>query len=110
MPSLPVQVISIIADLAIFSFVVYYFFKLWSREKELEKKENKIDTEYHQIVDTALTKERKIIEDATTEADQIIAGAKHINQGVKDEINQALQMMVVDIQKQAMGAHHHQGL
>jgi cell division septum initiation protein DivIVA len=104
MPDLPFQIISLIADLAIFCFVFYYFSKLWSKEKELEQKEKKVDTDYHQIVDTALTRERKIIDDATSEADRIIAGAKHINQGVRDEVNQALQMMVADIQKQAMGA------
>lgn len=102
MPALFTQIATLVADLAIVSFIIYYFLRLWTREKDLEKKEHKIDNDYHQIVDNALTKERKIIEDATTQADQIIAQANHINQGVKDEINQALQVMVVDIQKQAM--------
>jgi hypothetical protein len=104
MPNLPFQVITFIADLAILIFVIYYFRKLGVKEKELEQKENKIDTQYHQVVDDALTKERKILAYATSESDEIIAQAKHVNQGVKDEVNQALQMMVVDIQKQAHDA------
>jgi hypothetical protein len=101
MPDLPFQIINILTSLAIFVFVGYYFFKLGKREQELDKKEGKLDTDYHQIVDNALTKERKILEDATVEADQIIAGAKNISKSVRDEVNQALELMVVDIQKEA---------
>ncbi len=101
MPDLPLQIIGLITDLLFFLFIGYYFFRFRAKESELSEKEDKIDTDYHRIVDTALAKERKILEDATSEADQIIAGAQHINQTVKDEINQALQAMVADIQKEA---------
>jgi len=104
MPALPLQIMSLVADFMIFGLVIYYIVRLRNQEKEIQKKETKIDTNYHQIVDDALSKERKIIEDATTEADQIIGEAKHINQGVRDEVNQALQMLVADIQKKAFEA------
>jgi hypothetical protein len=104
MPALPLQIMSLVADFMIFGLVVYYFIRLRNQEKELRKKETRIDTNYHQIVDDALSKERKIIDDATAEADQIIGDAKHINQGVRDEVNQALQMLVADIQKRAYEA------
>ena len=102
MPTLPLQTIQVVADLAIFFFIGYYFLKLRAKEAELDKREGKVDADYHQIVDTALAKERKILEDATAEADQIIAGARHVSQSAKDEVSRALQLMVVDIQKEAM--------
>jgi hypothetical protein len=100
MPTLPLQLLQIVVDLTVFIFLWYYFFHLRHKETELDKRENKLDSDYHQIVDTALAKERKILEDATSEADQIIAGARHVSQSVKDQVNQALQLMVVDIQKE----------
>jgi hypothetical protein len=102
MPTLPFLIFNAIADLAVFAFISWYFFSLQAKQKELDKREGKLDTDYHQIVDNALTKERKILEDATAEADQIIAGAKVVSKTVKDEVNNALQIMVVDIQKEVM--------
>lgn len=102
MPALVIQVIQIYADLVIIIFVSFYFLKLWNREKELEKKESKIDTDYHHVVDNALAKERKIIDDATHEAEQIIAGAYYVNKASKDTVDQALQKMIADIQKDAI--------
>ncbi|HSW88925.1 MAG TPA: hypothetical protein VLG12_07215 [Candidatus Saccharimonadales bacterium] len=99
--ALPFQIITIVADLLIFIFIGYYFFKFSKKEKEIEQKESKIDTNYHQIVDDALSKERKIIDDATHEADQIIAGAHYLNQASKETVDQALQIMISDIQKEA---------
>ena len=55
---------------------------------------------YHNL--KKFEEERKILEDATAEADQIIAGARHVSQSAKDEVSRALQLMVVDIQKEAM--------
>ena len=102
MPSLLFQLTTIAADLMIFLFVGYYLIKIRSKEKNLEKKEGKIDTNYHQIVDNALAKERKILEDATNEADQIITGAQYIRLASKETVDQAMQKMVADIQKEAV--------
>lgn len=108
MPTLLFQVITIIADLVIINFAAYYLLKvhrkeknLQARETELKIKEGKIDTNYHQVVDDALTKERKILEDATAEADHIIVDAEYINKATKDAVNEALQKMTIDIQKEA---------
>ncbi|HSW87734.1 MAG TPA: hypothetical protein VLF89_02335 [Candidatus Saccharimonadales bacterium] len=99
--TLPFEIITITADFFIFIFIGYYFFKFSKKEKAIEQKEGKIDTNYHQIVDDALSKERKIIDDATHEADQIIAGAHYLNQASKETVDQALQIMISDIQKEA---------
>src|SRR5438105_5762716 len=101
MPAQLFQVITLLADLAIFIFVAYYLLKLRTKEKTLERKEGKIDTNYHQIVDDALSKERKIIDDATHEADQIITGAHYIKHASKEAVDEALQRAVDDIQKEA---------
>lgn len=87
------QVMSITADLVLFLFVGHYMYRLYNREKEVEKREKKIDTEYHQVVDDALSKERKILEDATSEAEQIIADTEFVSEGSKQEVDQALEDM-----------------
>lgn len=102
MSNLLFQAITVVANLEIFLFVLYYIWRLHSKEKELEKKEGKIDFTYHQIVDNALSRERKILEDATTEADQIIVNAEYVNQESKDEVDEALKKMMTDIQKETL--------
>lgn len=102
MPDLLFQYITLWADLLIFIFVGYYFWEFRTREKALKKKETKVDTEYHKIVDDALTKERKILEDATVEAEKIIADTSYISKATKETVDQALQKMVLDIQKEAL--------
>jgi predicted metal-dependent phosphoesterase TrpH len=100
------QSMSLTADLVLFLFVGYYMMKLYAREKELEKREKKVDTEYHQVVDDALSKERKILEDATTEANQIISETEFVSQASKDSIDAALAQMKKDIQNETQAAAH----
>lgn len=100
------QAMSLTADLVLFLFVGSYIIKLYSREKELEKREKKIDTEYHQVVDDALSKERKILDDATTEANQIISETQFVSQASKDSIDAALAQMKRDIQNETQTAAH----
>lgn len=106
MPTLLFQIINLLANVIIFIFVGYYLLRFSAKEKELEKKEGKIDTDYHQIVDTALARERKILEDAANEASQIITGAQYINQASKETVNHALQKIVADVQKDALATAH----
>src|SRR5256885_315391 len=101
LPTLFVQIISIAADVVIFIFVWHYILELRKKKKELDQKETTADTSYHQIVDTGLTKERKILEDATNEADQIISDAQYITQESKTSVDQALKKMAVTIQGEA---------
>ncbi len=93
-----------ISDLAILALVGYYFLKVRTREKELAKKETKIDTEYHQVVDNALSRERKILEDATGEADQIIKNAQYSTEESQKIVADALQKMVADIHQDAVAS------
>ncbi len=94
------QIMAITADLVLFLFVGYYLMRLYAREKEIEKKEKKTDTQYHQVVDDALSKERKILEDATTEANQIISETEFVSQSSKDSIDAALAQMRKSIQSE----------
>jgi len=93
-----------ISDLAILALVGYYFLKVRTREKELHIKENKIDTQYHQVVDNALSRERKILEDATGEADQIIKNAQYSTEESQKIVADALQKMIADIHKEAIAS------
>ena len=87
MPAQLLQVITLVADAIIFVIAGFYLFKLHAKEKELNERQKKIDADYHQVVNDALAKERKILDDssqeakqmlttASTEADHIIASAK----------------------------------
>lgn len=100
------QIMSLTADLVLFLFVGYYMMRLYARERELEKKEKKTDNEYHQVVDDALSKERKILDDATSEASQIISETEFVSQSSKDSIDAALAQMKKDIQNETATAAH----
>lgn len=102
MPAQLLQIITLTADVVLFLFIAYYFLRLRAREKALSEKETKIDAQYHQVVDTALARERKIIDDATAEADLIIAGAKDISLASKEKLHNALNVMVVEMHKEAV--------
>ena len=102
MPELYFQLFTIISNVLLFSFVVYYFFKLNNKEKQLEKKEGKVDADYHHVVNDALAKERQILDDATHEADQIITGANYIKKGSQDAVNHAIELIIADIQKESL--------
>jgi hypothetical protein len=101
MPASFFELITLVADLVIFLFLGFYVFNLRARERSLEKKEHKVDSAYHHVVDDALSKERQIIDDATHEADQIVTGAQYINHKAKEDINAALQTMLDDIKKES---------
>ncbi len=100
------QLITVSADIAIFVYVGYYLLKLRQKDNYLKRKEQRIDTNYHEVVDNALTKERKILEDATDEADEIISGAQYISQSSREAIHDALRVMILDIQKEAGEISH----
>ena len=61
-----------------------------------------MDTDYHRIVDDALSKERKILEDASNEADQIINQTNYVSQESKESLDQALSRMASDLQTGAL--------
>jgi len=92
----------LLADAAIFLFVGYYFLRIRQKEVDLDKREGKFDRDYHQVVDNALTKERKILEDATATASQIIAEARQINQNVTAEVAKSLEAMANQLQSEAL--------
>jgi hypothetical protein len=128
LPSFVIQTLTLTADLLLFLFLGWYFLKISAKERELDKKAGKIDTNYHEVVDNALTKERKILEDATmeyhqivekalaeervtlekatTEADHIISSAEQINNATKDVIDKALKDLAIAIQKEAKDTAH----
>ncbi len=102
MPELYFQLFIIFTNLILLSFGGYYILKLRAKEKILETKENKMDADYHHVVDDALSKERQILDDATHSADQIITGANYIKQGAQETVDRAIQQIVTEIQKESM--------
>lgn len=89
------------SNVVLFLLVGFYFFKLRERERSLMKKEHATDENYHHVIDDAVSKERKILEDATHEADEIISGAKYISTNSQTEVDQAIQTVVMDVHKEA---------
>lgn len=92
--------VTITTDIVIVIAFTYYLLKIQKKEKTLKEKETTIDTNYHHVVDEALSKERKILDDATTEADQIITGAQYLTHASRDEVTQAIKQLVLDIEKE----------
>lgn len=70
-----------------------------TRETDLQKKEVKLDSDYHQVVDSTLSKERKIIDDATKQASAILSNTKYVSDASKTTVDQALQRMISAIQQ-----------
>lgn len=95
------QVITAIADIAILFAIFVYLLNLRKKERQLERRERQIDTNYHEVVDNALSKERKILDDATDEADDIISKAEYISESSREAVHDALRTMILDIQKEA---------
>lgn len=109
MSALLVQIITLVADGAIFFFVIFYLLTLEGKEKKLREKEQKLNTDYNQVIENALARHRKILDDATMEsaqiiaaashqAEQIIAGTQYISQIAKVTIDQAMQKLVIETQ------------
>lgn len=102
MLDLPVQIISIIGNAVLFIFVIYYFWEIRSKEKQYDEKKANLDAQYHHVVDEAMAKERKILEDATDQAGQIISSAKNVSTSSQEQINAALQKIIADSHHQAL--------
>lgn len=92
--------ITLASGILIFTFVLYYILSLRAREKVVQKKENKVDADYHHVVDEALSKERKIIDDATSQADQIIRQSKYLTESSKQDVDNAIKAVVTQIHKE----------
>src|SRR5690242_18828540 len=103
MPVLFFQIFTLISDSALLIFVIYYFLKFKIKENEINIREKKIDTDYHQVVDTALARERKIIDDATDEAGQIIKNTQYVTNESEQEVGKILQQIAEDIKQKAGG-------
>jgi F0F1-type ATP synthase membrane subunit b/b' len=106
MPAQIFDYFTLLANTAVLLFVGYYFIKFKGVEKEFEKKEKKVDKEYHRVVDDALEHERKILSDTTNEAEHIIAEAKYVSSSSKEILEQALQKTVNDILKESLAMGH----
>lgn len=109
MPALLFQVITVVFDLCVIVFVVFYVVSLRKREKELDRRESKVNTDYKQIVGTGQAQENQILQTAmnessqimqiaTHQANQILSGAQYLSQTTKATLDSALQRMVVDVQ------------
>jgi vacuolar-type H+-ATPase subunit H len=101
LPEFYFQVLILVFELIILIFAAYYFLKIRAREKRIEQTEINKDTNYHQIVDDALSKERKILEDAAMEADRIVTGAEYVRQTNKEAVDQAMSELIKLIQKES---------
>lgn len=97
---------SVITDVIIFLFITYYYFRVRSREKRIEKVENALDIKYHHVVDSTLSRERKILDDASTEASQIITGAQYITHSSKEDVDDAIKAIVQDISHEGQSIAH----
>lgn len=109
MPTLLFQVITIVFNLVIVVFVVFYILNLRSKEKDLTHRENKLETDFRAVVGSGMEREKQILENAvnqssqimsiaTHQANQILAGTQYLSQTSKASLETALQRMVVDVE------------
>lgn len=109
MPTLLYQVVTLVFNLIIIVFVVFYLLSLRNKEKEIDKKSHKIEGDYnnvvgqvvtqqHQIVQGAVDQSNQIMQIATHQANQILAGTQYLSQTTKATLDASLQRMVVDVQ------------
>ena len=101
LPNTVFQLLTISADLIIFIFVWFYIWEIRAKDKSLEEERKKTDSSYHHVVDDALAKERKILDDATHEAAQIISKTEFLTDSSKQAVDQALQKMEGEMEKEA---------
>jgi vacuolar-type H+-ATPase subunit H len=106
LPDIFFQLLTIAADLAVFGFIWYYLWAVRGKEKWLDEERKKTDSNYHHVVDEALAKERKILDDATREATQIITQTEYLTTESQTSVNEALQKMEEQIEKDAGSASH----
>lgn len=101
LPNTIFQLLTIGADIIIFIFVWFYMWEIRTKDKSLEDERKKTDSNYHHVVDDALAKERKIIDDATKEATHIISQTEFLTDASKESVDQALKKMEGEIEKEA---------
>jgi hypothetical protein len=106
LPMVLFQILTIVADIIIFVLALYYFYRLREKEKLIEKERTQTDENYHHVVDDALVKERKIIEDAAYQASQIIAGTNYVTSSAKTSMDQAMKTMEGSLEQKADDASH----
>jgi len=108
MPTLLFQVITSVFDLVIVIFVVFYILGVRNKEKEIDKRENKVENDYREVVGNGMAREKQILDNAvnqsnqimqiaTHQANQILAGTQYISQTTKATLDNALERMVVDV-------------
>lgn len=108
---MPAQYLPIIVgtvNLMVLSVLGFYIWtlrkekkKFEEREKELAAKEAQVESGYQQIINQALEKERKILEDAAKQANEILSSTQNLSTTSKENLNNALQKMIADIQNEA---------
>jgi len=109
MPAQALEIVTVIADLALIFFLIYSQARIRRKEAEIAEKEKKMEENYQQVVEATLAKEKqvldgamneakKILEVTTEQANQIIQGAQFMSQNSIAILNQAVQKMVVETQ------------
>jgi F0F1-type ATP synthase membrane subunit b/b' len=99
------------ANLMILLFLIYRSWIVQKEKKileekgaELSKKEAKIDSDYHKIIDNSLSAERNILNDATKEASSILTNTQYVSSSLKDAVNKILLKMIQDAQQAAVAS------
>lgn len=108
MPALEIAIIIATINLMVLSVLGFYIWslnkekkRLEKREKELIQKESLVASGYQQIIDRALNEERKIVQDTSKHATDILTNTQLVSNTSKQSLDTALQKITADIQNQA---------
>lgn len=99
LPTMLIQYLSLGVNVLLFFFLVYYVMHLNKKEKQLDAERTKIDQTYHHVVDEAMSKERQIISDATSEADKILLDTQLFSQSSETSIDKTLETLITSLKK-----------
>ncbi len=103
---LPIIVATI--NLMLLSVLGFYLWVLDKERKELKKqkdeltqKQKELENNYQQVIDSALSKERNILDEATKKATAILSNTKYLSNFTQNALDQALQKMFQELRNAA---------
>lgn len=104
MVTLLIQFVSATANILVFIFIGYYLVKLNQREKELDRREAALQDNQKKTIGDAVNAEKKIIEDATKEAEHILQTTQYSSKFSKESLDLALDRIMHEVKEELVAS------
>lgn len=100
MVTLLIQFVVATANILVLIFLVYYLLKLNQKEKELDHRESTLQNVQQKAITDAVTTEKKIIDDATKEAQDILQSTQYAAKFSKESLDLALERLMHEVKQE----------